>query len=61
MRELGFSQPTAVERLLSDLNEKVCDGAAGSPVLLADAAAPATTDEKDEVRRVLNQMGAEES
>lgn len=46
----------AGKRMLSDLIDKVYDGAAMSLVLQALAAAEATKEERDEVRRLLDQM-----
>ena len=52
----AFSRETAGKRMLSDLIEKVYDGAAMSLVLQALAATQATKAELDEVRRLLDQM-----
>ena len=52
----AFSRETAGKRMLSDLIEKVYDGAAMSLVLQALASTQATKEELDEVRRLLDQM-----
>ncbi len=52
----AFSRETAGKRMLSDLIEKVYDGAAMSLVLQALASTKATTEELNEVRRLLDQM-----
>jgi BlaI family penicillinase repressor len=52
----AFSRETAGKRMLSDLIEKVYDGAAMSLVLQALASTDATKEELDEVRRLLDQM-----
>ena len=54
----AFSRETAGKRMLSDLIEKVYDGAAMSLVLQALASTQATKEELDEVRRLLDQMEA---
>ena len=57
----ALSRETAGKRMLSDLVEKVYDGAAMSLVLQALASTPATKDEIDEVRRLLDQMEGKQS
>ena len=52
----AFSRETAGKRMLSDLIEKVYDGAAMSLVLQALASTQATKEELDEVRQLLDQM-----
>jgi predicted transcriptional regulator len=52
----AFTRATAGKRMLSDLIEKVYDGAAMSLVLQALASTQATKEERDEVRRLLDQM-----
>ncbi len=52
----AFSRETAGKRMLSDLIDKVYDGAAMSLVLQALASTRATKEELDEVRRLLDQM-----
>ena len=52
----AFTRETAGKRMLSDLIEKVYDGAAMSLVLQALASTQATKEERDEVRRLLDQM-----
>ncbi len=52
----AFSRETAGKRMLSDLIEKVYDGAAMSLVLQALASTQATKQELNEVRRFLDQM-----
>lgn len=52
----AFTRETAGKRMLSDLIEKVYDGAAMSLVLQALASTQATKEELDEVRRLLDQM-----
>ena len=52
----AFSRETAGKRMLSDLIEKVYDGAAMSLVLQALASTQPTKEELDEVRRLLDQM-----
>jgi len=52
----AFSRETAGKRMLSDLIDKVYDGAAMSLVLQALASTQATKEELDEVRRLLDQM-----
>ena len=51
-----LSREKAGKRMLSDLIEKVYDGAAMSLVLQALAATTATQDERDKARRLLDQM-----
>ena len=57
----ALTRETAGKRMLSDLVEKVYDGAAMSLVLQALASTPATKDEIDEVRRLLDQMERKQS
>ncbi len=52
----AFSRETAGKRMLSDLIERVYDGAAMSLVLQALATTQATKEELVEVRRLLDQM-----
>ncbi|MFN0052339.1 MAG: BlaI/MecI/CopY family transcriptional regulator [Planctomycetales bacterium] len=52
----AFTRETAGKRMLSDLIEKVYDGAAMSLVLQALASTEATKEELNEVRRFLDQM-----
>ena len=52
----AFSRETAGKRMLSDLIDKVYDGAAMSLVLQALASTQATKKELNEVRRFLDQM-----
>ena len=56
-----LSREAAGKRMLSDLIEKVYDGAAMSLVLQALASTAATKDELDEVRRMLDQMEGKQS
>ena len=57
----ALTRATAGKRMLSDLIEKVYDGAAMSLVLQALASTAATKQELDEVRRMLDQMEGKES
>lgn len=57
----ALTRETAGKRMLSDLIEKVYDGAAMSLVLQALASSAATKDERDEVRRMLDQMEEKQS
>ncbi len=52
----ALTRDAAGKRMLSDLIEKVYDGAAMSLVLQALASTAATKEELDEVRRMLDQM-----
>jgi len=52
----ALTREKAGKRMLSDLIEKVYDGAAMSLVLQALASSAATKEELDEVRRMLDQM-----
>jgi predicted transcriptional regulator len=52
----ALSREAAGKRMLSDLIEKVYDGAAMSLVLQALSSAAATREELDEVRRMLDQL-----
>ena len=56
-----LTRATAGRRMLSDLIEKVYDGAAMSLVLQALASTAATKEELDEVRRMLDQMEGKKS
>jgi BlaI family penicillinase repressor len=56
-----LTREKAGKRMLSDLIEKVYDGAAMSLVLQALASTAATKDELDEVRRMLDQMEEKQS
>jgi BlaI family penicillinase repressor len=57
----ALTREKAGKRMLSDLIEKVYDGAAMSLVLHALASTAATKDELDEVRRMLDQMEEKKS
>lgn len=57
----ALSRETAGKRMLRDLVEKVYEGAAMSLVLQALASTPATKDEIDEVRRLLDQLEREQA
>ncbi len=57
----ALTRATAGKRMLSDLIDKVYDGAAMSLVLQALASTAATKEELDEVRRMLDQMEAKQS
>jgi len=57
----ALTREKAGKRMLSDLIEKVYDGAAMSLVLQALASSAATKDELDEVRRMLDQMEEKQS
>ena len=56
-----LTREKAGKRMLSDLIEKVYDGAAMSLVLQALASSAATKEELDEVRRMLDQMEEKQS
>jgi BlaI family penicillinase repressor len=57
----ALTREKAGKRMLSDLIEKVYDGAAMSLVLQALASSAATKEELDEVRRMLDQMEEKQS
>ncbi len=57
----GLTREKAGKRMLTDLIEKVYDGAGMSLVLQALAATAATKDELEEVRRLLDQMEGKQS
>jgi BlaI family penicillinase repressor len=57
----ALTREKAGKRMLSDLIEKVYDGAAMSLVLQALASSAATKEELDEVRRMLDQMEKKQS
>jgi BlaI family penicillinase repressor len=57
----ALTREKAGKRMLSDLIEKVYDGAAMSLVLQASASTAATKEELDEVRRMLDQMEEKKS
>ena len=52
----GISRKNAGQRMLSELIEKVYEGSAMSLVLQALSSSRATKEERDEVRRLLDQM-----
>src|SRR3954454_6893901 len=56
----GISRESAGKRMLSELIEKVYEGSAMSLVLQALSSSRATKEQRDEVRRLLDQMEGEQ-
>src|SRR5947209_12997423 len=56
----GMSRKNAGQRMLSEIIEKVYEGSAMSLVLQALSSTRATKEERDEVRRLLDQMEAKQ-